>query len=221
MDDRDTETLVILYPSLRYDLDSVMEVVGLWKCPEVQIYAIEDFDRDYGRNDYEPYGMPHSLEKIQSNLTQQLIKMGAVIDETVILDESSESDSESGYDASCWIIKFSITEQAERGRKIKKREELRVTKFTLTYFYDIDAFGEEWPSMEPINVLIHTNGPLDPEIVGDLLETPYEIDVCATREMIENVWKGSIKDMEPIDTGIDLYMFNLGEFLADDSSSDD
>lgn len=219
------EELVILYPNMRYDIETVMEVVDLWRCPVISIYAIEDFDRDYGK-DEKPVGMPHGLEKLQIVLKNKLKQMGAIIDETseAVIEESSSSDDESGYDVDCWIIKFSIQYLAETDKRRKKGKDPKTIsiQFKLTYFYDLDAFGEEWPSMEPINVLIHTNGPLDPITVSMILEendqNPYDLDVYATKEMIKDHWKSPV---EPIDDNTDLcFVGNLGDYLADNLSSE-
>lgn len=219
------EELVILYPNMRYDLESVMEVVDMWRCPVISIYAIEDFDRNYGK-DEKPIGMPHSLEKLQIVLKDKLKNLGAVIDETseTVIEEPSSSDDESGYDVDCWIVKFSIEYLADEDKRRKKGKEPKTIslQFKLTYFYDLDPFGEEWPSMEPINVLIHTNGPLDPVTVSMILtdndQNPYDLDVYATQEMIDEHWK---VPGEPIDDKSELcFIGNLGEYLAEHSSSE-
>jgi hypothetical protein len=218
--DKIDRPIVIIYPNMRYNIDLVIEISQLWKCDEINVYAVEDFDKEYGKNEYEPCGMPHGLEKLQIVIKHRLIELGAIIDPNEeIIDESSSSSDESGYDAECWVLKFSIETKKE---KKLKHSEPHVTKFTLTYFYDIDAFDGDWPEMEPADILIHTNGPLDPEIVAETVENPYEVDVYGTREMLRDVW-GDKGEIETIDDNSDLCLFgNLGDYIAgvDESSSD-
>jgi hypothetical protein len=223
------EELVIIYPNMQYDIESVLEIVDLWKVPAVAIYVIEDFDPKYMQNEEEPIGMPHNLEKLQMVLRRKLQKIGANIFEDTIKTDSSSDEKLSeglseGYDAECWILKFTMVERIdpreERIKKGKKAREPRIITFTLNYFYDIDPFGDSWPSMEDAHILLHTNGPLDPEIVGELVENPYNIEVYGTREMLENVWHIS-DEINPINEGSDIYLYgNLGDHLAQNDSSD-
>lgn len=222
--------LVVIYPNMRYDIESVLAIVDLWKVSAVSIYAIEDFDVKYMQSEEEPIGMPHGLEKLQMVLKRKLIEAGATILEETVKNESSSDEapdddcsSDLGYDADCWILKFTMVEKIDdaKSRKGKKTKEPQIITFTLNYFYDIDAFGDSWPSMEDAHVLIHTNGPLDPEIVGELVENPYNVDVYGTREMLEDVWKVNLGELNPICEGSDIYLYNnLGDHLAGESDSD-
>lgn len=227
------EELVLIYPNMRYDIESVLEIVDLWKVPAVSIYAIEEFDARYMQTEEEPIGMPHGLEKLQTVIRRKLQKLSATIFEEVIKNESSSDDepgsdesSDLGYDADCWVLKFTMIEKLDprdekTSKKGKKAREPRTITFTLNYFYDIDPFGDSWPGMEDAHILVHTNGPLDPEVVGELVENPYNIDVYGTREMLESVWEINLGDMEPINEGSDIYLYgNLGDYLAGESSSE-
>jgi len=208
--EKDLDTVVIVYPNMRYDIESVLDVVDNWTCDNVIIYVIEDFDIDYGRDDFKPYGMPHTLEKVKIVLHNKLTALGAIIEP----EESDDSDEELDEYVECWTLKFSfITE----GKRAKDR---RTRSFTLVHFYDIDAFGDDWPEMEKANVLIHTNGPLDPELVRDMLPESDKTDVYATPEMLKYTWR--VLDETPVDEHEDLsYFGTLDEYISESDEESD
>lgn len=230
----DINELIIIYPNMRYDLSTVLEVVSLWKVPNISIYAIDDFDVNYLQNEKKPIGMPHGLEKLQIVLRRKLKKLGAIIDTTTEgsdpgdlenpESDSSESDS-SGYDPDSWTIKFSLpstskdskTEKASKTKNNKKNEptEPPMTKFTLTY-YDLDPFGDLWPDMDDAHILIHTNGPLDPDIIAEFVDNPY---LYGTQDMLKTIWKADF--LEPINEGSNIYFYGPVDEYFDTSTSDE
>jgi hypothetical protein len=86
------------------------------------------------------------------------------------------------------------------------------------HYYDLDAFGEDWPEMEQVHALIHTNGPLDPELVGDMLENSAKIDVHTTPEMLKYVWR--VFEENPEETGELCYFGTLDEYVANSDDED-
>lgn len=208
--------LVIIYPNMRYDIESIFKIVSLWNVPYVKIYAIEDFDAQYMQKQQEPIGMPHGLEKLQTVLLQKLKKIAT------ICEENPNSSDDLDY----WILKFTVenaqTKQTKQTKSKKSNKEFQTTTFTLNYYYDIDPFGDFWPEMDDAHVLLHTNGPLDPEIVGELVENPYNINVYGTRDIFENIWKVHLNNIELIDDESDIYLYgSLGDHLTHDSSNDE
>jgi hypothetical protein len=149
--------------------------------------------------------MPHTLEKVQIVLRRKLESLGAFVWPEPE-SESEESEGSEEYDVS-WTLKFRIKDiTGKRPRDID---------FTLVHFYDLDAFGEDWPEMEQVHTLIHTNGPLDPELVRETLMNPAKIDVYTNAEMLNFVWN----DPQPEEDDTLRYFGTLDEYVDETESS--
>jgi len=148
--------------------------------------------------------MPHTLEKVKIVLRRKLESLGAyVLPED---DSEEELDTSDEYDV-YWTLKFTIKDVT--GKKP------RDINFILIHFYDLDAFGEDWPEMEQVHTLIHTNGPLDPELVRETLINPAKIDVYTNSEMLNFVWN----DPQSEEDDTLRYFGTLDEYVDETESS--
>ncbi len=217
---KNIEKLTIIYPGAGYDLESVLKVADLFKCDEFIVCMVEDFDR-INPPVAEPVNMPYGIDKVQLVIGQKLNVAGAIVINTDDEDaeEVEESDSE-WYDS--WTVEFSLVEKLSEKKKLKKVEP-RTTRFTLHYIFDLDDY-DLWPELGPFDILIHTNGILDPEKISDIVENPYNVNVYTNQEMAQLTWRMKKEDLVYLDeetTSSLCYLGNLGDFNAGvDSSSE-
>ena len=195
MDNSEENTsLKIFFPSLRFDMDTPLEVANFWENEEVEIYTVVDFDSDYRKEDFEPIGMPMCLDKVQIYIKKQLKEFYEVYE----FEEPSEDDE-------CWVLKW------------KYKERL----FTLYYYFGFDPLGEYWPeTIGEIDSFIHTNEPINLEEGSDMVALLQErcpnADVYASKEMADLFWPDADEYYEfADDSDIDEYdddsLYYLGE----------
>jgi hypothetical protein len=222
------KTLRIFYPSLRFDIDTPLQVADCWENEEVEIYTVVDFDPTHGKEDIKPIGMPMCLEKVQKHIKKYITeKFNVHIFEEPSGDNhqievggsSSDEGSESSYDEDCWTLRWKMNERS----------------YTLYYYFGFDPFGEYWPEkIDDISSFIHTSGPIDLEdeesdIVELLKERCNDADVYASFEMATKFWPDAEEyyefaddsDVDEKDTDALYYLGAIKPYLnyvADDSS---
>jgi hypothetical protein len=198
MSSEENTPLKIFYPSLRFDIDTPLQVAECWENEEVEIYTIVEFDPDHGKEDIEPVGMPMCLEKVQKYIKKYLKDTYEVLEfeeptpesqTCVEVGEGSGDESSEGSDFDddeCWILKW----------KIKDR------MFSLYYYFGFEPFGDYWPEkIDEIDTVIHTNGPVDLEdeegdFVALLQERCDEADLYSTKEAADSFWPEANENYE-------------------------
>ena len=184
---------------MRFDIESALEVASLWDTPVVRIFTMVDFDPEYGRNDYEPFGMVNCIEKTQQIILTVLDAYGAVL-----IEDSPPDNSDSSYEDDLWTIKFDILSEDKISQTLE-----------LYYYYNIDPFGEWWPDgIETIDVLIHTNHVLDLELLQTLFEeretNAHTIDVYVLKKVADEFWEDASEFYEPLDEEGKNELYYLG-----------
>ena len=200
MENSDESVLRIFYPSLRFDIETVLQVADCWEQPTVEIYTIVEMDAEHGKETIEPIGIPMCMEKVKTYIKNYLeYKDVHEFEEPVI--EQSEDDDE------CWILSWQMN-----GRN-----------FILYYYEGFDPFGDYWPDrIDKIDSFVHTNGPIDLDdeesaFVELLDERCENANVYASLGMAKKFWAD--EDEEPTfefadESGINEHDENALYFLG-------
>ncbi len=186
MEKPEDNILRIFYPSMRFDIETVLQVADCWDQQEVEIYTIVEIEPDHGKETIEPIGIPMCMEKVKTYIRNYLKAKN--VHEFEEPEQASDSEDDDG-----WTLKWQMN-----GRT-----------FTLYYYEGFDPFGDYWPDrIEKINSFIHTNGPIDLEdddsIFLELLEERCEnANVYASLGMAKEFWA----DKEDADDADDVFEF--------------
>lgn len=207
MEKTEESILRIFYPSMRFDIETVLQVADCWEQPTVEIYTIVEMDADHGKETIEPIGIPMCMEKVKTYIKRYLESKDVhEFEEPVInLDQSDESE-----DDECWILSWQMDGRA----------------FILYYYEGFDPFGDYWPDrIDKINSFIHTNGPIDlddeeSDFVELLEERCETANVYASLGMAKKFWVDKEDEADEIfefadESGINEYDENALYFLGD------